>query len=107
MSGAIPGPVSATLIATIPVAGRPGRRQLSLVTALHRLDRVPNKIEQNLLDLNLVGKHEINRRIELEPHADAPVLGADQGERARFLDKLTTKQPQSGGSEESRRSAAQ
>ena len=72
-----------------PVAGRPGRHdQLSLVAALHRLDRVSNEIEQNLLDLNLVGKHEIDRRIELEPHTDAPVLGADQRERACFLDKL-------------------
>jgi hypothetical protein len=71
------------------VAGRPGRYdQFSLVAALHRLDRVPNEVEQNLLDLNLVGKHEIDRRIELETYADATVLGTDQRERARFLDKL-------------------
>jgi hypothetical protein len=88
MSGAIPVPVG-DADRDHPVAGRPGRHdQLSLVAALHRLDRVPNEVEQNLLDLNLVDKHRIDRRIELEPHADAPVLGADQRERARFLDKL-------------------
>ena len=54
----------------------------------HRLDGVAHQVEQHLLDLDLVGEHEVGARIELEAHADAVLLGADQRQRARLLDQL-------------------
>ena len=55
---------------------------------LHRFDGVAHQVEQHLLDLHLVGEHEVDARIELEAHAHAVLLGADQRQRARLLDEL-------------------
>ena len=54
----------------------------------HRLDGVAHQVEQHLLDLHLVGQHQVGARIELEAHPHAVLLGADQRQRARLLDQL-------------------
>ena len=54
----------------------------------HRVDRIANEVEYDLLDLDLVGEHQIDLRIEVEPHAHTMFLGTDQRQRARFLDQL-------------------
>ena len=54
----------------------------------HRLDGVAHQIEQDLLNLHLVGEHEIQPRRKREAHPHAPVLGADQRQRACLLDQL-------------------
>src|SRR5262245_57060664 len=54
----------------------------------HRLDGVAHQVEQDLLDLHLVGQDPIGARIELESHAYALLFGSDQGQRARLLDQL-------------------
>ena len=38
---------------------------------LHRFDGIAHQIEQNLLNLHLVGQHEVGARVELEAHAHA------------------------------------
>ena len=53
-----------------------------------RLDGVAHQVEQHLLDLHLVGQHQVAARIELEADPDAVLLGADQRQRARLLDQL-------------------
>src|SRR5262245_18077418 len=45
--------------------------QIPTRRVLHGLDSVAHQIEKHLLDLNLVGKDEINHRIELKTHTDA------------------------------------
>ena len=54
----------------------------------HRLDGIPQQVEQNLLNLHLVGEDEVDGGIELKPYPDALILCAHEGQRARFLDKL-------------------
>ena len=55
---------------------------------IHRFDRVPDQIEQDLLDLHLVRQHEIGGRVDLKRDAHALLLGAHQRERAGLLDQL-------------------
>ena len=73
---------------------------------LHRLDGIAHQIEQDLLNLHLVGQHEVDARIELEAHAHAFVLGADQRERARLLDELLDALPRAARSRRGRRNRA-
>ena len=40
------------------------------------------------MDLHLVDDHAINRRLEAQAHANAEFFGADQRQRARFLDQF-------------------
>ena len=88
-SGAIPQPVSATLIATMSslveaaeiTSSRLG--EASMASMALRM-----QIEQDLLNLHLIGKHEIDCRVELKSHADALILGAYERQRAGFLDEL-------------------
>ena len=54
---------------------------------LHCLDRVAQKIEQDLLNLHLVDEHKIHGRVELEAHAHSLIFGSHERERARFLDQ--------------------
>src|SRR5262249_27862367 len=68
-----------------------GRRrdgELAAIRILHRLDGIAHEIEHDLLDLHLVGEHQVERGIELESDSHAALLGADQGECARLLDQL-------------------
>src|SRR4029077_8605996 len=63
-------------------------QQLAPRRLLHRLDRVADEVEQDLLDLHLVDQDEIVDGIDLEAHANAMLLGADEGKRACFLDQF-------------------
>src|SRR6478752_514421 len=63
-------------------------RELAPVRRLHRLDRVPQQVEQNLLNLHLVGEDEVDGGIELKPYPNALILGADESQSACLLDKL-------------------
>src|SRR5262249_25298037 len=56
------------------LAGSRRNDELAWLRVFHRLDRVAQQIEQDLLDLHLVGEHEIDRRVELKPHANALFL---------------------------------
>src|ERR1700730_5574881 len=62
--------------------------ELSFFRVLHCLDGIAQQIEQDLLDLHLIGQHKIDCRVELKSHADALILGAYERERARLLDEL-------------------
>src|SRR5215469_9618251 len=55
---------------------------------LHRVDRVADKIKQDLLNLHLVRKHIIEPWSEGKAHADALVLSSDQRQCARFFNQL-------------------
>src|SRR5215475_5289220 len=70
------------------LAARGGNEQLAMMRLLHRLDGIADQVEQDLLDLHLVGQYEIRRRIELELDADALILDADQRQSGGFLDEL-------------------
>src|SRR5580692_531464 len=65
-----------------------GDDQFAPFDVFHRIDGVAHQIEQNLLDLHLVGEHEIAAVVEIEAHAHALVLGADQRQGAGLLDQL-------------------
>src|SRR6266568_5471069 len=54
----------------------------------HRLDAVANEVHQDLLDLHPVDIGQRSLRRELERGLDALLSGADEGERAGFLDDL-------------------
>ena len=54
----------------------------------HRLDGIAQQVEQNLLNLHLVGEDEVDGGIELKPHPNALILGADESQSACLLDKL-------------------
>ena len=85
----MPVPVSATLIATMSSSATDVETTRSRCwRGFHGLDRIADQVEQNLLNLHLVGKHEIDRGIELKPHSYALVLGADKRKRACLLDQL-------------------
>ena len=89
ISGEIPAPVSETLISTMLSGTRRGRDdKFALVRVFHGFNGVAHQIEQDLLNLHLVGKHEIGARVELEAHTHAFVLDADQRQRTCFLDEL-------------------
>ena len=63
-------------------------RELAPVRRLHRLDGIPQQVEQNLLNLHLVGEDEVDAGIELKPYPNALILGADESQSACLLDKL-------------------
>ena len=90
ISGAMPGPVSMTLISTSSSSIMRGLdRQLAPRAAFHRLDGVADEIDQHLLDLNLVDQHVAAGSAPMRKRTvDAALLGADQRERARLLDQL-------------------
>ena len=71
-----------------PAVRRRRYDEFAVLGLLHRFDGVAHEVEQNLLNLHLVGEHKLDRRIEGKAHAHAAVLGADQGKRARLLDEL-------------------
>src|SRR5262245_3512494 len=43
---------------------RCGNQQLPLCAALHSLDRIPHQVQQHLLNLHLIGKDQIDCRVE-------------------------------------------
>src|SRR5450830_580174 len=60
------------------VAGRNDRDdEIARLRRFHGIHRIADQIEQDLLDLYAVGEHQIDRRVELELHAYAPILDAD------------------------------
>src|SRR5215217_7425660 len=70
------------------LGGRDAHHKVAPFAPGHRIDRVADEVQDDLLHLDLVGEHEIDRAVEFEADAYAMLLGADQGERARFLDQL-------------------
>ena len=54
----------------------------------HALHGVADQVDQDLLDLDAIGQHQIGLGIEPERHGDAGLPRADQGERAGVLDQL-------------------
>ena len=72
----------------IAVNGLGRHQQFSPLAVMHGLDGVAHEIEQHLLDLNLVHQHRVGVALEAEQGLDPLVLGADQGQRARFFDQL-------------------
>ncbi len=65
-----------------------GDGQVAPGDILHGLDRVADQVEQDLLHLDPDRHHEGRVRVEVEADAHALLLGADEGEGARFLDQL-------------------
>jgi hypothetical protein len=72
----------------IVVAGRGGNDELASLRRLHRFDGVAQQVQQNLLNLHLVDKDEIDGGVELKPDTDALILGSDQRQGAGLLDEL-------------------
>ena len=54
----------------------------------HRLQRIAEQVDQNLLDLDPIDQHQIVLRVEIEAKLDALFAGAGEAERAGFLDQL-------------------
>src|SRR4051794_614728 len=67
---------------------RGGNCELAPLRGFHGFDGVAQQVEQNLLNLHLVGEDEVDGGVELKTHPNALILGADECQRARFLDKL-------------------
>src|SRR5499427_486012 len=72
----------------VVVAGGGGNDELASLRRLHGLDGIAQQVQQNLLNLHLVDKDEINSGVELKPHTYALILGSDQRQGACFLDEL-------------------
>src|SRR5512143_1964181 len=54
----------------VPVIDRyDGDDQIACLRSFHRIHCITNQIEKHLLDLYAIGKHEIDRRVELELRA--------------------------------------
>src|SRR5262245_53932079 len=70
------------------VAGCGGNDELASLRRRHRLDRIAQQIQQNLLDLHLVDEDEIDGGIELKPHTHPLILGPDQRQGAGLLNEL-------------------
>src|SRR6476659_571837 len=72
---------------TVLVGG--GRnRELAPLRGFHGFDGVAQQVEQNLLNLHLVGEDEVDGGVELKTHPNALILGADESQSAGFLDEL-------------------
>src|ERR1700722_17172286 len=67
---------------------RCGDRQLPTRRLLHRLDRVTQEVQDNLLDLNLVDQHKRDAGVERKVDADSGFLDPDESKRACLLDQL-------------------
>src|SRR5262249_19260113 len=65
-----------------------GQDKLAMRRLLHGFDRVAYQVEQHLLHLDLVGEHQIERRIKPERDTHALILGSDECEGACLLDEL-------------------
>ena len=89
-SGASPGPVSATLTSTTSPA--PAALAISSLRSVggldHALHGVADQVDQDLLDLDAIGQHQIGLGVEPERRGDAGLPRADQGKRAGVLDQL-------------------
>src|SRR6516225_6063488 len=72
----------------IVVAGGGGNDELASLRRLHGLDGIAQQVQQNLLDLHLVDKNEIDGGIELKPDTNALILGSDQRQGAGLLNEL-------------------
>src|SRR5215471_15971999 len=72
----------------VVVAGGGGNNKLASLRGLHGLDGISEQVQQNLLNLHLVDKDEIDGGVELKPHTNALILGSDQRQGACFLDEL-------------------
>ena len=54
----------------------------------HRFQRIAEQVDQNLLNLDPVGQHQIARRVEFEAQKHALFAGAGEPERAGLLDQF-------------------
>src|SRR5262249_49557191 len=72
----------------IVIAGSGGNNELASLRRLHGLDGIAQQVQQNLLDLHLVDKDEIDGRVELKPNRNALILGSDQRQGAGLLNEL-------------------
>src|SRR5262249_56218886 len=72
----------------VVVAGGGRNNELAFLRRLHGLDGISEQVQQNLLNLHLVDKDEIDGGVELKPHTNALILGSDQRQGARFLNEL-------------------
>src|SRR5215472_16155530 len=61
--------------------------QLAALRIFHGFQGVSHQIEDHLLDLHFVGKNQVDRSVEPESDAYTPILDADKGERACFVDE--------------------
>src|SRR6516162_3329050 len=69
------------------IRGRGGRNdEFADRGGLHRVDRVADEIEQDLLNLHLIGKDIVEPWSEGKAHAHALILGADQRQCACLFD---------------------
>src|SRR5262252_6012563 len=72
----------------VVLAGGGGNNELASLRRLHGLDGISEQVQQNLLNLHLVDKDEIDSGVELKPHTYPLILGSDQRQGACFLDEL-------------------
>src|SRR6478735_8888409 len=70
------------------LVGHGGNSELAPLRGFHGLDGVAQQVEQNLLNLHLVGEDEVDGGIELKTHPNALILRADESQGARLLDKF-------------------
>src|SRR5215831_4712943 len=70
------------------VAGCGGNNELASLRRLHGLDGIAQQVQQNLLDLHLVDKDEIDGRVELKADTHTLILGSDQRQGAGLLNEL-------------------
>jgi hypothetical protein len=54
----------------------------------HRFQRVAEQVDQDLLNLDPVGKHQVAGRIQVEAQEHALFAGAAEPERAGFFDQF-------------------
>ena len=66
----------------------PGVRdnQLTVRRGGHRLQRIAEQVDQDLLNLDPVGKHQVVRRVQVEAQKYSLLAGAGEPERAGLLD---------------------
>src|SRR5579875_1546549 len=62
--------------------------EFALLAALHRLDRIADQIDEDLLQLDFVDRHRRQLRGDLQSHSDAAVAHANQSKGAGFFDQL-------------------
>ena len=52
----------------------------------HRFQRIAEQVDQDLLNLDPVGKHQVARRVQVEAQKHALFAGAGEPERAGLFD---------------------